>query len=366
MSTLKDLSRLIVNRSLNLQKGERVLVDILGDAAEFTNLIIEAIYSVGAIPSIRTISIQELKTIMKNCPNDLVSTWAESEINKFKGIDAYIGIRVDQNVYEFNDIDENKYKLFLEHYFKPQQLKMASLDRWLLLKQPTYGLAQLANMSLEEFEKVFIQSSCYDFSVMESQIKELSRLLSLTERVRIVSPGTDLSFSIKGIPNFICDGHYNLPDGEIFTAPIKDSVEGHISFNLPSYFLGQVFENVKLTFENGKVTKAESNNTEKLLEIINSDSGSSRVGEFGIGFNPLINKPFRNTLFDEKMQGSIHLALGQPFGMTDNGNESEIHWDLVLCQLKEFGGGELHFDDVLVRKDGIFLSTLEPLNGLKV
>lgn len=361
-----SLAQTIVFHSLELKKGEHVLIDVSGQADELIQELVEQIFRIGAVPHIRTISIKQLKRLMNQCPIELVSAWAKKELEKFTGIDAYIGIRADDNVYEFNDVPLEKYEKFKKSYFQRQQLKMAMLDKWVLLNKPTYGLAQLANISLDEFTNVFFQATSLDYSKLADAVKPLSELLLQTDKVRIVSPETDLTFSIKGIKNFVCNGKYNLPDGEIFTAPVVSSVNGYIRFNLPSSFLGQIYDEIELRFQDGKVIEASCNKPEELWSILRTDEGSSRIGEFGIGFNPYITKPYNNLLFDEKMFGSIHLALGQAFEMADNGNKSSIHWDLVLCQLPEYGGGELFFDDLLVRKDGLFQGELQHLNHILV
>jgi aminopeptidase len=198
---------------------------------------------------------------------------------------------------------------------------------------------------------------------MSKAMDSLTTLLDRTDKVRIVGPGTDLSFSIKDIPSVKCCGLRNIPDGEVYSAPVRDSINGVITYNAPSVYQGTTFENVCFKFENGKIVEATSNNTERLNEILNTDEGARYIGEFAIGVNPYILKPMKDTLFDEKIAGSIHFTPGQAYKLADNGNKSAIHWDLVLIQRPDFGGGEIWFDDVLIRKDGIFvIEELEVLN----
>jgi aminopeptidase len=185
-----------------------------------------------------------------------------------------------------------------------------------------------------------------------------------TDKVRIVSPNTDLRFSIKGIGAVKCDGKFNIPDGEVFTAPIKDSVNGTIKYNAISQYMGHTFTDVELSFRDGKIVDAESSgNSNKLNEILDTDNGARYIGEFAIGFNPYILDPMNDILFDEKIAGSLHFTPGQAYEDADNWNRSSIHWDLVLIQRPEYGGGEIWFDDRLIRKDGIFvIPELEALN----
>ena len=185
-----------------------------------------------------------------------------------------------------------------------------------------------------------------------------------TDKVRIVGPNTDITFSIKGLPAIPCCGTCNIPDGEIYTAPVKNSVNGYITYNTPSPYQGNIYEDVHLEFENGKIVNCSAKeNTDGLIKIFDTDEGSRYVGEFSFGLNPLILNPIGDILYDEKIKGSIHFTPGTCYKDCDNGNVSSVHWDLVLIQRKEFGGGEIYFDDVLIRKDGKFvLEQLKDLN----
>ncbi len=223
--------------------------------------------------------------------------------------------------------------------------------------------AQLANTSTEEFEDFYFNVCNLDYSKMSKAMDPLKTLMDRTDKVRIVSPGTDLTFfSIKGIGSVKCEGHRNIPDGELYTAPVRDSVNGTLSYNTTSVYKGTVFENIVFEFENGKIVKAASNHTDKINDVLDSDEGARYIGEFSLGFNPYILHPMKDTLFDEKIDGSLHFTPGQAYKEADNGNRSNVHWDLVLIQRPEYGGGEIYFDDVLVRKDGRFV--LDELAGL--
>jgi aminopeptidase len=183
-----------------------------------------------------------------------------------------------------------------------------------------------------------------------------------TDKVRITGPGTDTSFSIKGSPAVKCDGACNIPDGEVYTAPVRESMNGILSFNTPSEEDGFTYENIVFEIKNGKIVKATANDTERINKYLDTDEGARYFGEFSFGIHPFINKPMKDTLFDEKINGSIHLTPGSCYEEAPNGNKSAIHWDLVLIQRPEYGGGEIWFDDVLIRKDGIFV--LPELAGL--
>jgi len=218
-------------------------------------------------------------------------------------------------------------------------------------------------MSTEAFENLYFDVCTMDYRKMARAMGPLQTRMKKANRVQLKSPGTDLSFSIKNIGAKMCEGLLNIPDGEVFSCPVKDSVNGVIQFNTPTIYAGTKFENVRLEFKAGKVVKATSNNTKRLNEILDTDAGARYVGEFALGFNPHILNPMCDILFDEKIAGSLHFTPGQAYELCDNGNRSAVHWDMVLIQRKEWGGGEIWFDGELIRKDGLFLpKDLKPLN----
>ena len=192
----------------------------------------------------------------------------------------------------------------------------------------------------------------------------LKKLMEKTDKVRITAPKTDITFSIKGLPAIICSGESNIPDGEVFTAPIKDSINGTITYNTPSPYNGNIFHDVSLTFKDGKIIKATSKEGDvELNKIFDTDEGSRYVGEFSLGLNPIIMHPIGDILYDEKIAGSIHFTPGSAYKECYNGNDSNIHWDMVLIQRSDYGGGNIYFDDKLVRENGVFvLDELKDLN----
>jgi aminopeptidase len=224
-------------------------------------------------------------------------------------------------------------------------------------------MAQQAGMSTEAFEDFYFKVCTLDYARMTPGMKVLADLMKKTDRVHIKGPGTDLRFSIKGIGAQPCGGLRNIPDGEVFSCPVKDSVEGHVQYNAPTVYLGASFDNIRLAFRKGRVVEATANNTKRLNEILDSDAGARYIGEFAIGFNPHILEPMRDILFDEKIAGSFHFTPGQAYEGVGNGNKSQVHWDMVCIQRPEYGGGEIWFDDKLIRKDGLFVpKALQKLN----
>jgi aminopeptidase len=279
---------------------------------------------------------------------------------------AYIGVRGANNSSEMADVPEDKMQLYRKLWWHPVHTeRRVKKTRWVVLRWPSSSMAQQAAMSTEAFEDFYFQVCTFDYSRMVAAIAPLKNLMESTDRVHITGPGTDLRFSIKGIPAIPCIGHRNIPDGECFTAPVRDSVSGVIAFNAPTLYQGTVFEGVKLVFEQGKVAEASAAGglTAKLNAVLDSDEGARYVGEFSLGFNPFILEPMKDILFDEKIAGSFHFTPGAAYEEAWNGNQSVVHWDMVMLQRAEQGGGEISFDERVIRKDGLFvIPELEGLN----
>jgi aminopeptidase len=279
---------------------------------------------------------------------------ASLELARMKKMNAYIAVRGSNNITELSDVPPEKMKLIGRKMRRVQDQRVKK-TKWVVLRWPTPSMAQLAGMSTEAFEDFYFDVCTLDYRKLLPGMKALKRLMEKTDRVQIKGPGTDLRFSIKGIPAVICGGDRNIPDGEVFTAPVKDSVEGHVTFNAPSIYQGIAFDGIRLEFKNGKIVDATSNEMQKLNKILDSDPGARYIGEFSLGFNPRVFQPMRDILFDEKIAGSFHFTPGQAYEEADNGNRSQVHWDMVSIQRPDYGGGEIYFDGELIRENGRFL-----------
>lgn len=333
------------------------------DTAFVTALVREA-YAVGAVPSVVLRDNAVQRALMTGATAEKWDEEAAVDARRMSGMDAYIGIRGGSNGYETSDVPAAQTSLYMKHYNAPVhgQIRVPK-TRWVVLRYPTPAMAQLAETSLEAFEDHYFNVCCLDYAKMSAAMDALVARMEATDRVHIVGPGTDLSFSIKGMPAVKCDGRLNIPDGEVFSAPVRDSVNGVLQYNTPSLYQGNVFEHTCLTFENGRIVKAESSDTKRSNQIFDTDEGARYVGEFAIGVNPYITKAMKDTLFDEKIAGSFHFTPGSCYDECPNGNHSAIHWDLVCIQTPEYGGGEIYFDDELVRRDGLFVTEeLKALN----
>jgi aminopeptidase len=288
---------------------------------------------------------------------------ATHELMRMKKMHAYIALRGSHNITELSDVPVDRLKL-LGKKMRPVLDQRVQKTKWVVLRWPTPSMAQLAGMSTEAFEDFYFDVCTLDYRKLMPGMKALKALMERTDRVEIKGPGTDLRFSIKGIPAIICGGDRNIPDGEVFSCPVKESVEGHVTFNAPTIYQGTSFDGIRLDFREGKVVEAISNQTGKLNKILDSDAGARYIGEFSLGFNPRVLHPMRDILFDEKIAGSFHFTPGQAYEEADNGNRSQVHWDLVNIQRPEYGGGEIYFDGKLIRRDGEFLP--KPLRSLNM
>jgi aminopeptidase len=283
---------------------------------------------------------------------------------EMKDMDAYIAIRGGHNIAETSDVPAEKMKLAMKH-MRPVLDHRVRKTKWCVLRWPSASMAQQAGMSTEAFEDFYFKVCLLDYKALLPSMNALKKLMDATDRVEITGSGTDLKFSIKNIPAIVCGGTFNIPDGEVFTAPVRDSVEGVVSYNAPTIYQGIPFDGIRLEFSKGKIVKAEAGaKTKQINRILDSDPGARYIGEFALGFHPVIREPMRDILFDEKIAGSFHFTPGQAYEEADNGNRSQVHWDMVNIQRKDYGGGEIRFDGKLIRKDGVFLpKALAKLNG---
>ncbi|MEA4815266.1 MAG: aminopeptidase [Lachnospiraceae bacterium] len=362
---IKLLANKLVNYSCRVKPGEKVLINSNGIAPlPLTCQVIKEVYKAGGVPFVDIRNAMVERELLLNANEEQLKFMAKLDAERMSEMDAFIGIRADDNAYELSDVPTEKQRLFGKYYTTPVHHNIrVPHTKWVVLRFPTASFAQQAGMSQETFEDFFYEVCNLDYAKMSGAMDNLVTLMEKTDKVRLVAKGTDLSFSIKDIPAIKCAGASNIPDGEVYTAPVKDSVNGVISYNTPSTCNDFTFENITLTFKDGKIINAKANDTEHINAIFDMDEGARFIGEFAIGVNPYILKPMNNILFDEKIMGSIHFTPGNCYDEAPNGNKSALHWDLVLIQTPEYGGGEIYFDDVLIRKDGRFVvSELECLN----
>lgn len=354
---VERLAELLIDYSVALQPGEKILIEATGGDPAFLRALLRKVYAVGGVPFVTLKDPEVLAAYLEGATKEQLETVARYEAARMSEMDAYIGVRAGNNASELASVPPEKMRLRNQYWWEPVHARIrVPKTRWCVLRYPNHSMAQLAGMGTEAFEDFYFDVCLLDYARMSRAMDALVRRMNATDRVRITGPGTDLTFSIKGMPAVKCDGHLNIPDGEVFTAPVRDSVNGVITFNTPSEYMGFTFENVRLRFENGRIVEATANDTERINHILDTDEGARYVGEFALGFNPKILKPMKDTLFDEKIAGSFHLTPGNAYETADNGNRSAIHWDLVCIQRPEYGGGRIEFDGVVIREDGRFVT----------
>ncbi len=358
------LAEVIVRHSVRVQPGEAVLVEAFDVRDGLVLDLVDAIHDAQGIPLVFLRDNALNRALMTRADEAYFKLQGEIELAQMQKAQCYVAIRGAHNSSELADVPGEKMGLYTRLVAQPVHLTYrVNQTRWVVLRYPTASMAQMAGMSTDAFEEFFYRVCTLDYARMADAMQPLKARMDRTDAVRLKGPGTDLRFSIRGIGAVPCEGRRNLPDGECFTAPVLDSVEGTIAFNTPSLYLGVTYKDLAFTFEHGRIVKATGDPQDKLLELLDTDEGARRVGEFSLGFNPYVLHPMKDTLFDEKIAGSLHFTPGQAYTIADNGNRSQIHWDLVLIQRPEYGGGEIWFDGELVRKDGRFVTPdLEGLN----
>lgn len=362
---VEKLAGVLVNYSCAVQPGESLLLEAIDVPHAFTQAMVRAVAAAGGRPVVMLKSNPVQRSLMLAGTKEQWDLIADIERAQMERVQCYVGARGNANVSELSDVPSDKQKLYESTVWRRVHHEVRiKKTRWVVLRWPTPSMAQMAEMSTEAFEDYFFNVCTLDYAKMARAMQPLKELMEKTDQVRLKGPrDTDLTFSIKGIPAIPCDGKVNIPDGEVFTAPVRDSVNGVIHFNCPTIYRGTTHNDVRLVFKDGKIVEATSTATEKLNEVLNADEGARYVGEFAIGFNPYCTKPMKDILFDEKIAGSIHFTPGACYDEASNGNKSEIHWDLVLMQTPDAGGGEVWFDGRVVRKDGRFVvPELEGLN----
>jgi aminopeptidase len=360
------LADLLINYSCDLQPGEHILLDMVDVPDEMTVALIRAVRAAKATPLVECRHSRVTRELLRGSDENYAGLVKGIELARMKKVQAYVAIRGAHNASESSDVPSDR----LQQYSKtlrPVLDYRVNKTKWCVLRWPTPSMAQAANMSTEAFEDFYFNVCTMDYRKMAKAMEPLTQRMKAADKVRLVAPGTDLSFSIKGIGARPCEGLRNIPDGEVFSCPVKDSVNGVIQFNTPTIYAGTKFEGIRLEFKDGKIVKATGSNEKKLNEILDTDAGARYIGEFSLGFHPHIMNPMCDILFDEKIAGSLHFTPGQAYEDCDNGNRSAVHWDMVLIQRPEWGGGEVWFDGECIRRDGKFMpKDLQPLNPEKL
>ena len=363
---LYQLAENVLKNSVKLKKGEKIYIEAFGSSVlDLFEIFIQTATKMGAVPFYFYNDEHLLKAVIANASASQMESFGEVYRKQMADSDVYIAIRGFDDIFALSDVNEKQMALYMKYYFNPvHRTTRIPHTRWCVMRYPNQSMAALAKMSVKSFEDFYFDACLVDYNKMAKAMEPLQKLMAKTDKVKIIAPNTHLEFSIKGIPVIKSCGECNIPDGEVYTAPVKDSINGVVQFNTDTVFNGIFFSNIRLEFKNGKIIKATSlTNNDKLQEILRTDAGAKYIGEFALGLNPGITHPILDILFDEKIGGSFHMAIGNSYDVAPNGNTSAVHWDLIQMQDKAHGGGEIYFDDVLIRKDGEFvLKNLKALN----
>jgi aminopeptidase len=352
------LARQLLEYSVELEPGERLIIEVNGrEALELARVLVRQATALGAVTFWYYNDLSLQRQFIRYATEEQFRAFADLHLVLMRQCDAWLGVAADDNPFDLADVSPQQLQLHQTLYVKPvhQEVRVKG-TKWCILRFPSRSIAQMSEMSQESYEDLYYDVCCLDYAGMSRAMDPLMELMERTDAVHIVAPGTDLTFSIKDIPILKWDGKSNIPDGELMTAPVRESVNGTLTFNTPGLFRGSVFRDVRLDFHEGKIVGAScQGDVKRLNEILDMDEGARYVGEFALGLNPFILHPSRDVLFTEKIAGSFHVAAGNCYDEASNGNHSAIHWDLVQIQRKEYGGGEIYFDGELVRRDGLFV-----------
>jgi len=354
-----ELAELLVTHSMAVTPGDKVLIECFGTRTfELCEALIDCVHKHGGLPFTRLYDTRVRRALLQTATEEQLTLLGDSEAAFMEQMDCYVGVRGFENVLENSDVPGANMALHGKMLTQKVHLDIrVPKTRWVVLRYPSPSFAQSARMSTAAFEDFFYRACLTDYKAMAKNAAPLAKRMTEAKDVHISGPGTDLHFSIAGIPAIACAGDRNIPDGECFTAPVRDSINGTLAYNTPTLYDGHLFDKIKLTFENGQIVKATcgTGNDAVLNEILDRDPGARFIGEFAIAFNNEIREPMLDILFDEKMAGSFHFTPGDAYEIADNGNRSVVHWDMVCRQLPEHGGGTISFDGELIRENGIFV-----------
>lgn len=347
----EKLANILVHYSIKAKKGDKVIIDFHEAGKTLALEVYKKLLDIGAFVYLEAKLDGFEHAYYKHASSEQINHVFDFEHEKPDEVDARVVIRSSFNSKEMSNIAPEKIAArrktmqpFLNKYVE---------KRWILTYYPSHGMAQEADMSLEEYKEFYFKTCLLDWeSVKESQEK-LKNAIDDGKVMRVVGEKTDITLSMEGRDGIKCCGEHNMPDGEVFYAPVETQVNGHVYFDLPSIFSGKEVKGIYLEFENGKIIKATAEKNQELLHaILSTDEGSKYLGEVGIGTNFQITKPTKEILFDEKIGGSIHMAVGRAYKEGGGQNESAIHWDMIKDLRKK---GEIYIDGKLIQKNGKFL-----------
>ncbi|MDX1637147.1 MAG: aminopeptidase [Balneolaceae bacterium] len=354
----RKLAKKILRFSCELEKGQNVMLQLIGlNGIGLLRALVEEVRSMEAHPFVQIEDTEIQRVLVEQGDQAFWQNQADvDQLPLMKQMDAFVGIRAAQNIYEQSEVDKKANKAYSDHFLKPVHFQeRVNNTSWVVLRYPSEAFAMNARMPTRTFHEFYYNACLLDYSKLHEAMKPLEERLRNTDMIRLKGEGTDIEFSVKDQNWIPCYGKRNIPDGELFSSPILSSVDGHITY-AASVYQGKPFEYVRLDVRDGVVIDFDSSNNEALEEILDTDAGARQFGEFSFGLNPVIKEPMYDILFDEKIYGSNHLTLGNDYEDAPNGNESSIHWDLVCI------GADVYLDGEKVREGRTFVT--DDLQGL--
>ncbi len=355
----EKLAEKILNFSCELKKGQNVLLQLVGlNGIGLLRALVETAREMETNPFVQIEDSEIQRMLIETGDRKFWENQAETDqLPLMKQMDAFLGIRASLNIYEQAAVSKKANKAYSDAFVTPVHFKeRVQNTNWVVLRYPSESFAMNAKMPTQKFNEFYYKACLLDYSNLAEAMKPLEERLRNTGIIQLKGEGTDIEFSVKGQNWIPCYGKRNIPDGELFSSPVIDSVNGHITY-APSVYQGKPFEFVRLEVKEGKVVDFDSSNNDQLQEILDTDEGARRFGEFSFGLNPIIEQPMHDILFDEKIYGSNHLTLGNDYEEAPNGNESSIHWDLVCI------GADVYLDGDKIREGRKFIKDdLKALN----
>jgi aminopeptidase len=345
-------ARVIVHHALKVKPGAKVMIDSLDECEELIIAVMEELSGVGALPYRIHESIRVRANWLKRATKEEMDLWFDHKAAARREMDHVLQIRGQDNWYELAEVPPETLRYFGHLHIRMGREGRKEGANTTIIRYPSKSLAQQGRMSTDAFTDLFFRLSTMNFRVLHREMEPLKAAIDNANDVRIVAPGTDLTFSIAGLTTNISAGTWNIPDGETAMGIVRESANGRIAYNVPSSHQGLVFHNIALTFRDGKVIEVEADEKDKVEAILDTDEGARYIGEFAIGVNPYLRSHMIDTLYDEKMAGSLHFTPG---GTDSNGTLSTVHWDIVQSHLPPYAGGEIYLDGKLWRKDGLFV-----------
>lgn len=345
-----QLGDLLVNYSMAVKPGEKVMIAFVEvETYPLVHAIYRSCLQAGALPQVQFLSEELNRLVLVHGTPEQIGWVPEIEAYGMEWADVYFGLRGAHNLDVFWDIPAEKLSLLRQAMGKISTLRWQK-TRWCLLRVPNAALAHQAGVDEETITDMFFNACFLDWPVVSQEWRRWADDLTKGDQIRIIGKGTELSFSTEGRTWDVAAGHSNMPDGEIATAPVESTIDGVIYFDFPGVLGGRLVHDIRLRWEQGKLVEATSStNQDFLRSVLNTDAGASLIGEFAIGTNPEVNYFCKDILIDEKIGGTVHIALGRAYPKVGGTNQSAIHWDIIKDMRQE---GEIYLDDELVFRNG--------------